>query len=1266
MADLAIGADFVPDAAPIGSDFVPDAPTAALQTPESQADYQSRTGQLYPEPSTVTAGTEPDPANANLYAAGKEIVGGMIPHDIPSYLAQIYPPASAFHVGQDLAQGNVGDIPFVGRVPEIMQADQTPAFSKERYATAVRTMMDLGLLTGAGHTEAAPVEDIRQSLAPEAPVNAPESPVSRPEPEAVSPLQPPTVDAQAQRHQFQEPTDEELDKANQELQDKGETAPDIPERPLSTTEQRNAAAEGFKPALRLDNGEVIGGENHGNLQDVYGNGQRGYVDSDGNFYNLMDTVREINSRASDSTPKVREALSLDELRLMRERSDLQLQNELSKRATGNTHPAIDDRISQINDELDNIANRELAAKPDVPEGTFDTLRKPAPVDTAAETPNVPEPAASASVPVMITRQMEADLKSRGYTQEEINAMKPQEANDVLNPQNEPRPTDQTVEQPAGQQAAVPEQPAGVGGRGESAAGAEGGQTAREEPSTGISTKNAYTDSQRVERGFPEAVQEARRDFGTVWDEAEETNRRDPGAGARLVESINDGKTKAVSDADNALLLREQIGAQSEHTAAVDAVNAAATDADRTAATARLTVARDRLQNVYEADRKAGRATGQGLNARKMLENEDYSLAKMEARKRAANKGEPLNDAQLKHTDALHAQIDELSKKIDQLQQSRPRESFGKVAREAKGEARSASASGKKFTDFMDEQAQKARDRLIAKRGRLNAGIDPTNLVDEAIIGASHIAKGLTKFADWSAQMVKDFGEKINPYLKDIWVRAKAIHNAANKAYRTPDERAEAASKTRMAGDMIGLKAKIDRGDFTKPTREQRVLSTSEYKMKANLQKLKNEFERGVAKDAYKNMSPADKFWQHFVGIERSMKLSSPAVFEKLGMAAAVREAMSPLESAHGYVVSKVFPKLAKGTRYGADLSTLGKAEWDAKASIFTDGIKDAWENAKGKETELEAMSDKYGRQPDFWYNRIGKFHAMIKAPIKRAEFTRSLALKMDAATKAGEDVNHPAVMERLATESALEADRSVFQQKTAVSKVFSMLDKASPAAGRTARFLAPVVKIPVNLFKELVTYHTGSAVGATKIGMAYWKGIETLDAPYKEAIIRQFTKGNIGGAALIFGYANRDKVRDFFKSMPSWFEHTPIAMAIHEGSLIGDLQAQGTGTKFRPTQAWKDTSYFAKTSIPFAYTVTGMTDALDASDPHGWQKYLYGMIEGSTVPQAASWTAKEMDKPTPFNPMDKPAYRPPQGPWQAIEQGIPGLRQNVPIKSYKH
>jgi hypothetical protein len=223
-----------------------------------------------------------------------------------------------------------------------------------------------------------------------------------------------------------------------------------------------------------------------------------------------------------------------------------------------------------------------------------------------------------------------------------------------------------------------------------------------------------------------------------------------------------------------------------------------------------------------------------------------------------------------------------------------------------------------------------------------------------------------------------------------------------------------------------------------------------------------------------------------------------------------------------------------------------------------------------------------------------------------------------------------------------------------------MADKLHPAVGRTGRFLFPVVKIPVNLFKEFVTYNVGGPVAAARIGHAYWKGVETLEPAAREAIIRQLVKGSAGGAAILWGYYNKDQVHDFFASVPPWFEHTPIAMAIHEGSIIKGLEEQGTGKKYRPTEAFKDATKMAKYDIPFAYTVKGLTDALDPSNPHGWSDYLYGMIQGTVVPQAVSWTAKELDKPTPFSIFDKTTYRPPTNVVEAVTQGIPGLRQDIP------
>jgi len=71
------------------------------------------------------------------------------------------------------------------------------------------------------------------------------------------------------------------------------------------------------------------------------------------------------------------------------------------------------------------------------------------------------------------------------------------------------------------------------------------------------------------------------------------------------------------------------------------------------------------------------------------------------------------------------------------------------------------------------KAEEGARRRIKKRGvRLTTGIDPAEIADYAIIGSAKIAKGAIKFADWSVEMVKEFGDGIKPYLRTIYVRSQ--------------------------------------------------------------------------------------------------------------------------------------------------------------------------------------------------------------------------------------------------------------------------------------------------------------------------------------------------------------------------------------------------------------------------------------------------------------------------------------------------------------
>ena len=73
---------------------------------------------------------------------------------------------------------------------------------------------------------------------------------------------------------------------------------------------------------------------------------------------------------------------------------------------------------------------------------------------------------------------------------------------------------------------------------------------------------------------------------------------------------------------------------------------------------------------------------------------------------------------------------------------------------------------------------------IKKRGtfsgsRLGSGLPVDDMADLAVIGASRIAKGAVKFADWSVEMVKDFGDAIKPHLDAIFKASQQKHQEFN-------------------------------------------------------------------------------------------------------------------------------------------------------------------------------------------------------------------------------------------------------------------------------------------------------------------------------------------------------------------------------------------------------------------------------------------------------------------------------------------------------
>ncbi len=200
------------------------------------------------------------------------------------------------------------------------------------------------------------------------------------------------------------------------------------------------------------------------------------------------------------------------------------------------------------------------------------------------------------------------------------------------------------------------------------------------PTTPTGIKNATVDAERVKRGLPAAIEPARRSFGKVWDEAMAKVDKDPDTQTALINELRK-QPRAITDTEDALLLQRQIDLQNEYgkvtrelaQAYDDSKNApneeAAANQAAIAQELKLRVANlsDQLLDLYNINKRVGTETGRGLNARKMMAYEDYSLASMETRLRAAKDGKPLTTEENTKVKQAASNVERAQKAVDEYQ-----------------------------------------------------------------------------------------------------------------------------------------------------------------------------------------------------------------------------------------------------------------------------------------------------------------------------------------------------------------------------------------------------------------------------------------------------------------------------------------------------------------------------------------------------------------------------------------------------------------------
>ena len=202
---------------------------------------------------------------------------------------------------------------------------------------------------------------------------------------------------------------------------------------------------------------------------------------------------------------------------------------------------------------------------------------------------------------------------------------------------------------------------------------------------------------------------------------------------------------------------------------------------------------NKLEDLERASRVSGSARGQTTRSLQVMLNEDYSLAGLERKKRAAKGGEPLTDRERSELVRVSKQLQELQKSLVERESGEAERRVAAVAAWTYVEEASKRPAispailkvANQLVSAIDTRADAARLRLKARAGRFSAGVDPTVLVDLAEIGMSHLAHAGVDFAEWSSRMISEVGEWARPHLKEVFERSQKGIDALGKAQGHP-------------------------------------------------------------------------------------------------------------------------------------------------------------------------------------------------------------------------------------------------------------------------------------------------------------------------------------------------------------------------------------------------------------------------------------------------------------------------------------------------
>jgi hypothetical protein len=527
-------------------------------------------------------------------------------------------------------------------------------------------------------------------------------------------------------------------------------------------------------------------------------------------------------------------------------------------------------------------------------------------------------------------------------------------------------------------------------------------------------------------------------------------------------------------------------------------------------------------------------------------------------------------------------------------------------------------------------------------------------------------------------------------IKAVKEEVDALKQQANPL-KTPEQKALASYQARLFNRMADLQDRIAKGDFAPRPRKQITLDKETLELKAQAERLKRQFDRGLAKKRLADRTRWEKALDGLSKWRRAFVLSWPTVLGKLTTASSYLIGSAPLEEALRTPLRYALPRIAeKALRYGRGFHL--ETEVGALVHTFKTLFSAAGKKWKTGEADIDALYGDPKKLPAELKELIGNLHGALKEPARQNEFFRSFQARLWHEGKKGADVTDPVVQTKIATQAYKDANAQIFQENNMVadfvSRGLSRFRQVSKETGRPSvagklaetavKYELPIIKIPLNLIKRTFEYSFGVGTGTVRLAGALIKGLDKLSPDQADLIMRNLSRGQVGLAFMAYGYFNPTQFGGYYQrgekrdpediaagharvlglDIPSYLVHSPLLAQFQIGATIRRIvDGNVTGKE-------KDSPGYAK-AIQQAYAgviqetplVRMAEDSLRALDIRERDRF-YGQLMQSTVPGAVEWTAKHFDSDANGDLI----VRKPTTPVEFWKQAVPVLRQQVPTK----